>query len=188
MGSLLTNEFEEVLALLQLQCLRILEDDELELNNCFEFGHVSPAHIQIRLVHKLLAILPAVQIDFIGVGPLLDSIAKVGAFVIGAFKLHLHLLELLHLRPAEHALVLPDVHVVAEIVSAAPPLLISHILRSVVKLQHLYEVLLGVEPGLLDHQSINMVLQLLVLDVVGVHEVETNNDHDALDGASQSHS
>ena len=72
--------------------------------------------------------------------------------------------------------------------SAAPPGLVRGVGSAVVNLKHLAEVLLRVEPGLLDGDLVNVGTHGLVLQVVRVDEVERDHHCEALDGASHGHS
>ena len=50
-------------------------------------------------------------------------------------------------------------------------------------MKNLDKILLRVEPSLFNDELVDMRLNLFILDVVSVHEVETNNDHNALNDA-----
>lgn len=125
--TLLLNELEEVLLFLFVQFLGVLEHDELELDNGFELGEVGTTHILIRLVHEAEAVLPAVKVDLIGICPLFDLVTKMSALVLSTFELFLFNDELFIFGPGEHGFVLPDQHVVSEVVSSAPPLLVRNV-------------------------------------------------------------
>ena len=47
-------------------------------------------------------------------------------------------------------------------------------------MEHLHEVLLRVEPSLLDNEMVDVSLNPVVLQVVSVDEVQGNNDGDRL--------
>ena len=69
--------------------------------------------------------------------------------------------------------------------ATAPPGFVGAVLGAVLDLNHLDEVLFGVEPGSLDHKRVNMRPDLLVLNIVSVEEVERDNNRNAFEGAGK---
>jgi hypothetical protein len=53
LGALLLDELEEVLLLGLLEGLSVLQDNQLELNDGLELGHVGSTNIKIGLIHEL---------------------------------------------------------------------------------------------------------------------------------------
>ena len=98
-GTLLLDELEEVLLLGLLEGLSVLQDDQLELNDGLELGHVGSTNIKIGLIHELEAVLPFVKVDFIRICPLFNAVTKVLALVRSILELALNYFKLFHLGP-----------------------------------------------------------------------------------------
>mmetsp|Transcript_19871 Transcript_19871/g.24571 ORF Transcript_19871/g.24571 Transcript_19871/m.24571 type:complete len:221 (-) Transcript_19871:3057-3719(-) len=107
-----------------------------------------------------------------------------GTLVLSAFELLALHLELHGLWPGEHALTLPQAHVVAELVAAAPPSLVRLVLSTRANVQHLDQVGLRVAPGSLDDKLVDIGADGLVLHIVGVGHVEGEEDHECFQRAS----
>ena len=90
--------------------------------------------------------------------------------------------------PGKNALFVPYKHVVPQIVSSLPPSFIRDVIFARVNMKHLDQVLLGIEPGLLDDHMVNLTFDLAIFHVVGVHEIQCDTDKDSFQSARKSNS
>lgn len=65
LGTFFLDELEQVLALLVLELLGVLENDQLELDDSLELSEVGLADVLVCLVQEFLAVLPRVEVDLI---------------------------------------------------------------------------------------------------------------------------
>ncbi len=132
-----------------------------------------------------MAVFPAVKIDLIRISPFFNLITKESSLVLRIFKLSLLDFEFFLLRPGKHSVASPEIHVVSQHVSSAPPGFIGLVLASALNLDHLYKIFLSIKPGSLNTKLINVGSDLLVLHVVGVDEVQGHKDCDSFEDAGE---
>lgn len=184
LGTSFLDEQEQVLALLVLELLGVLENDQLELDDSLELSEVGLADVLVCLVQEFLAVLPRVEVDLIWISPFFNVCAQICALVSSVIYSLLSIIELHGIRPGLERFALPQHHVILEVVAAAPPLLVGIVLGTAVNVEHPDKVLLSIAPGGLDDKLINIGADLLVLRIVGIHNVKSKEDDRCLDGAS----